>query len=157
MSKSSSQQQQYEHLLFGSVTDAELSPLLHRLRGLCDYATAGGLPFVDREIGYKIGSKLKAPSDVLFQCVCLYVSVEAGNAVTRMKVRQSLDNPEAPWSVFKLFYELDNPLPNHLVCRHLIYTGQIELGVAAVRTCIVTACSQNLMECLNELGFTYAA
>ena len=47
--------QQYEHLLFGSVTDAELNPLLHRLRGLCDYATAGGVPFTDREIGYKIG------------------------------------------------------------------------------------------------------
>ena len=50
--------QQYEHLLFGSVTDGELTPLLHRLRGLCDYSTAGGLPFVDREIGYKIGSNL---------------------------------------------------------------------------------------------------
>ena len=51
MSKSS----QYEYLLFGSVTDSELHSLLHRLRGLCDYATGGGIPFVDREIGYKIG------------------------------------------------------------------------------------------------------
>ena len=42
--------------------------------------------------------------------------------------------------------------------RHLIYTGQLELGdahrPAGVRTCIITACSQNLMECLKELGFT---
>jgi hypothetical protein len=52
MSKSS---HQYEHLLFGSITEAELPALLHRLRGLCDYATTGGVPFVDREIGYKIG------------------------------------------------------------------------------------------------------
>lgn len=53
MAKSS--QQHYEHLLFGSVTEAELHPLLHRLRGLCDYATTGAIPFTDREIGYKIG------------------------------------------------------------------------------------------------------
>ncbi len=59
MSTRSSGQQQYEHLLFGSVTVAELSPLLHRLRGLCEYATGGGIPFVDREIGYKIGDPLK--------------------------------------------------------------------------------------------------
>lgn len=110
---------QYEHLLFGSVTESELPALLHRLRGLCDYATSGGIPFLDREIGYKI---------------------EAGPAVTRMKVRQSLDAPGAPW--------------------HLIYTGQLELGdlhkATAVRTCIFTACSQNLMECLKELGFVSA-
>ena len=55
MSKSS----QYEYLLFGSVTDSELPSLLHRLRGLCDYATGGGIPFVDREIGYKIGDFVK--------------------------------------------------------------------------------------------------
>lgn len=60
--KMSKTQQQYEHLLFGSVTDAELNPLLHRLRGLCDYATAGGVPFTDREIGYKIGLYLEIPS-----------------------------------------------------------------------------------------------
>ena len=59
MSKSS---QQYEHLLFGSVADAELTQLLDRLRGLCDYATAGGITFVDREIGYKIGARLTSPS-----------------------------------------------------------------------------------------------
>ena len=57
MSKSN---HQYEHLLFGSVTETELPALLHRLRGLCDYATSGGVPFADREIGYKIGM----PSEV---------------------------------------------------------------------------------------------
>ena len=55
MSRSGQQQQHYEHLLFGTVTEAEFNPLLHRLRGLCDYATSGGIPFVDRELGYKIG------------------------------------------------------------------------------------------------------
>ena len=50
-----SKSHQYEHLLFGSVTESELPALLHRLRGLCEYATSGGIPFVDREIGYKIG------------------------------------------------------------------------------------------------------
>lgn len=48
--------QQYEHLLFGSVAENDVSSLLHRLRGLSDHATGGGIPFVDREIGYKIGA-----------------------------------------------------------------------------------------------------
>ena len=48
-------QQQIEHLLFGSVSEDELKPLLDRLRGLCDFATTGGIPFTDREIAYKIG------------------------------------------------------------------------------------------------------
>lgn len=46
-----------------------------------------------------------------------------------------------------------------LFCRLLIYTGQLELGDShrptAVRTCIFTACSQNLTECLKELGFVW--
>jgi hypothetical protein len=50
-----SSQQQIEHLLFGSVSEEELKPLLDRLRGLCDFATTGGVPFMDREIAYKIG------------------------------------------------------------------------------------------------------
>lgn len=50
-----SSQQQIEHLLFGSVSEEELKPLLDRLRGLCDFATTGGVPFTDREIAYKIG------------------------------------------------------------------------------------------------------
>ena len=53
MAKSS--QHQYEYLLFGSVSDSDVAPLLHRLRGLCDYATTGGVPFTDRELTYKIG------------------------------------------------------------------------------------------------------
>lgn len=51
-----SAQQQIEHLLFGSVSEEELKPLLDRLRGLCDYATSGGVTFTDREIAYKIGT-----------------------------------------------------------------------------------------------------
>lgn len=54
MAKSS--QHQYEYLLFGSVQETDLEPLLHRLRGLCDYATTGGIPFTDRELVYKIGT-----------------------------------------------------------------------------------------------------
>ena len=50
-----SSQQQIEHLLFGSVSEEELKPLLDRLRGLCDFSTVGGVPFTDREIAYKIG------------------------------------------------------------------------------------------------------
>ena len=46
---------QYEHLLYGSVTESNLPTLLHRLRGLCDFATQGGIPFSDREIALKIG------------------------------------------------------------------------------------------------------
>ena len=55
MMSNKASQHHYEHLLFGCVTEAELQPLLHRLRGLCDYATTGGVPFLDREVGYKIG------------------------------------------------------------------------------------------------------
>lgn len=47
--------QQYEYLLFGSVTDGNVSTLLHRLRGLCDYASSGGTPFTDKEIVLKSG------------------------------------------------------------------------------------------------------
>ena len=47
--------QQCEHLLYGSVTESNLPALLHRLRGLCDFATEGGNPFKDREIALKIG------------------------------------------------------------------------------------------------------
>ena len=47
--------QQYEYLLFGSVQERDVPALLHRLRGLCDYATTGGLPFTDKEITYRIG------------------------------------------------------------------------------------------------------
>ena len=50
-----SHQQQYEFLLFGSVSEADVKALLHRLRGLCDFATTGGVSFTDREITYKIG------------------------------------------------------------------------------------------------------
>lgn len=48
---------QYEYLLFGSVSEANLEALLHRLRGLCDYAATGGIPFKERELTYKIGGR----------------------------------------------------------------------------------------------------
>lgn len=109
-------QQQNEYLLFGSVSDAHHGALLHRLRGLCDFATTGGVPFCDRELTYQIS---------------------AGTAMSRVKVRQSMDLPQAPW--------------------YLAYTGQLELGdahrLSAVRTSVYSSCSQNLMDCLKELGF----
>ena len=51
----SSQQQYYEYLLFGSVSEKDCPALLHRLRGLCDFATTGGVSYVDRELAFKIG------------------------------------------------------------------------------------------------------
>ncbi len=48
-------QQLYEFLLFGSVSESELPSLLHRLRGLADFATCGGIAFTDKEQTYKIG------------------------------------------------------------------------------------------------------
>ena len=90
-------QHHYEHLLFGCVTEAELPALLHRLRGLCDYATTGGIPFLDREVGYKIGSFITL-IDIGASLTCSHLHcTEAGNAITRVKVRQSLDEPEVPW------------------------------------------------------------
>ena len=95
MIASKANQHHYEHLLFGCVTEGELQPLLHRLRGLCDYATTGGVPFLEREVGYKIGRDHFSGS---FTSLFFYfISIEAGNAITRVKVRQSLDAPEAPW------------------------------------------------------------
>ena len=65
--------QQYEFLLYGSITENNLPTLLHRLRGLCDYTTSsssrggreggggggggreGLITFTDREIVMKIG------------------------------------------------------------------------------------------------------
>ena len=47
--------QYYEYLLFGSVSEKDLPPLLHRLRGLCDFSTTGGISYVDRELAFKIG------------------------------------------------------------------------------------------------------
>lgn len=113
MAVSKGSQHQYQYLLFGSVTENDLNPLLHRLRGLCDYATTGGARFTDREITYKI---------------------ESGSMNSKVRVRQSMDSPDAPW--------------------HLIYTGQVELsGAVAVRTCVISACGHNLLDCLKELGF----
>jgi len=51
----SAQQQCYEYLLFGSVSEKALPALLHRLRGLCDFATTGGVQFTDRELAFRIG------------------------------------------------------------------------------------------------------
>lgn len=108
--------QSYEYVLYGSVSPANHSALLHRLRGLCTGATTGGVSFTDREITYKI---------------------EAGSSSSKLKVRQSLDTPEAPW--------------------HLVYHGQLELGdssrPAGVRTVISAACSHTLTDCLREMGF----
>jgi len=54
--KSAQQHQQcYEYLLFGSVSEKALHALLHRLRGLCDFATTGGVQFTDRELAFRIG------------------------------------------------------------------------------------------------------
>ena len=47
--------QSYEYVLYGSVSPANHTTLLHRLRGLCTGATTGGVAFTDREITYKIG------------------------------------------------------------------------------------------------------
>ena len=47
--------QSYEYVLYGSVSSSNHQALLHRLRGLCSGATAGGAPFTDREITHKIG------------------------------------------------------------------------------------------------------
>ena len=47
--------QYYEYLLFGSVSEKDIPALLHRLRGLCDFATTGGISYVDRELAFKIG------------------------------------------------------------------------------------------------------
>ncbi|XP_064384123.1 mediator of RNA polymerase II transcription subunit 18-like [Halichondria panicea] len=109
-------QQLYEFLLVGSVSDSELPSLLHRLRGLADFATCGGIAFIDKEQTYKI---------------------EIGNTRSVVRVRQSLDNAEAPLQ--------------------LIYTGQLDLGdanrPAGVRSCVHTACSNSAAECLKEIGF----
>ena len=51
--------QQHEFLLYGSVSETNLPTLLHRLRGLCDFATNGGTPFTDREIILKIGGRAR--------------------------------------------------------------------------------------------------
>lgn len=103
--------------MFGSVAEANLQALLHRLRGLCDNATEGGLEFCDREITYKIEA--------------------TGVGSSKVRVRQSLDAPDAPW--------------------YLIYSGQVEPGdshkLTAVRTCVHTACSHTLLEILQELRF----
>ena len=60
----SAQPQCYEYLLFGSVSEKGLHALLHRLRGLCDFATTGGVPFVDRELAFRIGElSLRGPGE----------------------------------------------------------------------------------------------
>ena len=61
--------QQYEFLLYGSVSESSLSDLLHRLRGLCDQTitSVGGFRFCDREITYKIGTLAR----LFVACVCV--------------------------------------------------------------------------------------
>ena len=93
--------QLYEHLLFGSVTEANLQALLHRLRGLCDGATEGGIEFCDREITYKIGPYITRKPLTGVRCTSRALNfLEAtGVGASKVRVRQSLDVPDAPWSV----------------------------------------------------------
>jgi len=58
----------YEFILFGSVSETELPSLLHRLRGLCEFSTCGGIQFTDKELTYKIGTTV---TDVDVRNTCL--------------------------------------------------------------------------------------
>ena len=86
--------QSYEYALYGSVSPANHSALLHRLRGLCTGATTGGTSFTDREITYKIGISFTRARE---RTDSASPSIEAGSSSSKLKVRQSLDTPDAPW------------------------------------------------------------
>ena len=56
--------------------------------------------------------------------------------MVRVRVRQSLDDPNsAPW--------------------HMIYSGQLEnnYSTVALRTTVISPCSQSLLGFLDEMGF----
>ena len=92
--------QQYEFVLYGSVSESNLTALLHRLRGLCDYATEGGSPFQDREFVLKIGRCSLFGGNVIIYLLLYYT--ENASASAKLQVRQSMDQPEAPWLVIVL-------------------------------------------------------
>lgn len=85
--------QQYEFVLYGSVSENNLPALLHRLRGLCDYATEGGSPFTDREYVLKIGGRGHKMAALNF------FPAENQSSSAKLQVRQSLDQQDAPWFV----------------------------------------------------------
>ena len=90
-------QQLYEFLLFGSVSDSELPSLLHRLRGLADFATCGGIAFIDKEQTYKIGPwRVNSLSCTVCDICHWLFNTEIGNTRSVVRVRQSLDNAKAP-------------------------------------------------------------
>ena len=158
--------QQYEHLLFGSVTEANLQALLHRLRGLCDGATEGGIEFCDREITYKIGPYITRNRWPGRRCIYLQrFEFLRGSWCWHI---QSSCSP-VPWCTRRTMVcmkFISHPLHKTAnlcvcvcvcVCRYLIYSGQVEPGdshkLTAVRTCVHTACSHTLMDILKELRF----
>lgn len=87
--------QQYEHLLFGSISQAGIDSLLNRLRGLCDFPEC---KFNDRVLTAIISEKF---SKLLKGKLYLYSRTtepqsSGANASVKVTVRQSLDDPNAP-------------------------------------------------------------
>ena len=88
--------QQYEHLLFGSVSQTGLDSLLNRLRGLCDSPEC---KFNDRILTAIISEKyseFNREKNYLSALVLVEPQGGATNSSLKATVRQSLDDPNAP-------------------------------------------------------------
>lgn len=91
--------QQYEHLLFGSVSQTGLDSLLNRLRGLCDQPEC---KFNDRVLTAIISEKyseLKEREFIPKPFVFIIIEPPQQSSSTnslKATVRQSLDDSSAP-------------------------------------------------------------
>ena len=88
--------QQYEHLLFGSVSQGGVDSLLNRLRGLCDFPEC---KFNDRVLTAIISekfSKLSKEESFTFIFRTTEPQSSGANASVKATVRQSLDDSNAP-------------------------------------------------------------
>lgn len=74
---SSSRQNQIQYYLQGSVLSSNVSPLTHRLKGLCDN-TENGSEFEDHELVYNLRS---------------------GSSSVTFRIRKSLSSPDALWQI----------------------------------------------------------
>lgn len=117
-----------EYLLQGSILDSHVEVLKHRLRGLCDNVDGGTETFAEREMAFSIRG--------------------TGSTPLNLRVRRPLlDHPPQPQSQQQQQQQSDVPW-------QLRYIGQPELGnrPTIVRSCYDIACSDNVVDFLQELG-----
>jgi len=144
-----------EYLLQGSILDAHVDVLNHRLRGLCDNVMAGhrngegsatgSEPFSEREMVFAIRSGGAPGSQMQGQ--------QPAPLALRIR-KQGTEQPTAKDSQATLADHYGFGVPK--TPWQMRYLGQPEISAqrsTVVRSCHDIACSDNAVEFLSQLGF----